>query len=538
MKKTREYKRNKWVSKKVFALLAIFAITFIAFSSILNNDFTNWDDDVFFTENPFVRSLDFKHIFTNTIFFVYVPLTILSFAIEYHFFGCDSFICHLDNLFLHLAVTGLVFLFTSRLGLTIRVAAFSALLFGIHPMHVESVAWVSERKDVLYAFFYMLALCSYLQYLEDKKVRGYVLTIVFGVLSILAKPMALSLPLILFVCDWVKGRKFKRTVLLEKIPYFLYVVPIAWITYSLNARIPGESFLEGILIWIWTSTFYMWKFLFPIILIPLYSLPNPVSVSNFHYIFAICILFLLLICFVRYRRNRWLIFVGLFYFVSIFFLLRYDSHDRVIVADRFMYLPSLGICILGGILWEKIMICTNKRGIVMRRFVSFCFIVFFFALCIKTYLQGKVWKNSLTLWSYVLHHAADNTEKVNAVAYKARGGAYYKKRQYDLAMADLNKALEITPDNSSYKAEVYCDRGIVYLKQGKNDLAFTDFSKAIDINPWFVEAYNNRGIAHMEMGLLNLALADLNKALEIDPHYIAAYNNRSYVYAVLSNSEQ
>ena len=556
---------DKQPERKLFILLAILAITFVSFSSILNNGFLNWDDNFHLVGNRSVRFFDIKHMFTSTVNENYIPLTILSFAIEHHFFGLNPFIYRLDNLLLHLVVTGLVFLFALQVGLTVRGATFAALLFGIHPMHVESVAWVTERKDVLYAAFYMGALCSYWRYLEDKRIKSYLLTIVLGMLSILAKPMALSLPLILFVCDWLKGRKFNLKVFYEKVPYFLYIIPIAWITFSLNKRIPGDNLIEGALIWVWTATFYIKKFFSLFIFIPWYSLPKPVSISNFHYASSLIILFFLLICLARYRKNRWLIFASLFYFVSIFLLLRCDISDPHIVADRFMYLPSVGICVLLGVLWERILECANKRGVVLKGLVHFCIIVLFSLMCVKTYFQTKLWKDDVTLWSYAMQYYAKKSESCSlayigrgitynkqgkydlamanfnkailtdpnyALAYNGRGNVYHNQGKYNLAMADYNKALEIFPDNDDDKIYIYRNRGLIYLDQGQYDLALVDYNRALFISPNFVEGYNDRGRIYKRQGNYDLALADFSKALDINPNFADAYNNRGIVWGL------
>ena len=550
---------DKQPDKKLFILLAILAITFVSFSPTLNNDFINFDDNSHLTENPSIRSLNIKHIFTSTVSKIYIPLTILSFSLEYHFFGLNPFIYHLDNLLLHLIVTGLVFLFTLQVGLTVRGATFAALLFGIHPMHVESVAWVTERKDVLYAAFYMGALCSYWRYLEDKRIKSYLLTIVLGMLSILAKPMALSLPLILFVCDWLKGRKFNLKVFYEKVPYFLYIIPIAWITFSLNKRIPGDNLIEGALIWVWTATFYIKKFFSLFIFIPWYSLPKPVSISNFHYASSLIILFFLLICLARYRKNRWLIFASLFYFVSIFLLLRCDISDPQIVADRFMYLPSLGICIFLGMSWNRIFEIANKRSVASKRLVHFCIIVLFLGMASKTYYQTKIWGKDSNFWGYITKYSfesmvflrggayykqdkydlamADYNKSLAidpnyALAYNARGSIYYKRGKYDLAMADYNKALEIHPRQYIDEADIYRNRGLIYLDQGRYDLALSDYNRALFINPNFAKGYNDRSMIYKRQGDYDLALVDLNKAIEIDSDLAEAYNGRGLVYVM------
>ena len=254
------------LQNKYLILSLVLAATCIAFSSSLFSGFTNWDDELLVVNNPEIRSLDFNHIktiFTSTASMGYIPLTIFSFAIEYQFFGLNPFVFHFDNLILHLVVTALIFFFGLRLGLHVWAAGLAALLFGTHPMHVESVAWISERKDVLYATFYLLALHSHWSYLESQKRNSYALTILYGFLSMLAKPMALSLPMILLICDGMKGRRFTLKVFLEKIPHCLYIIPLVLITYRIHAQPVQSSLGEGLLTWIWCSVFYIWKFFFP-----------------------------------------------------------------------------------------------------------------------------------------------------------------------------------------------------------------------------------------------------------------------------------
>jgi len=257
-------------------LTVILTVVFFSYVPTLDNDFVLWDDDMHLLENISVRVLDFEHvgdIFKSTVNKIYIPLTTLSFAIEYHFFEYDPFVYHLDNLLLHLGVVAFIFWLGLRLGLPIAGSGIAALLFGIHPMHVESVAWVTERKDALYSFFYMAALLSYCRYLDftkstpsfqiRKSYRLLVLSAVFGILSILAKPMALSLPLILLLFDWFHRRKITGAAIFEKVPVTVAIAGITWISYVGHARIPGKNIVEGLLIWPWTFVFYLRQFLFP-----------------------------------------------------------------------------------------------------------------------------------------------------------------------------------------------------------------------------------------------------------------------------------
>ena len=171
------------------AVCFVVFIVFLVYRPALNNGFVNWDDDVHLLENPFVQGLDPQHlrdIFTTTVNKIYLPLTSLSFAVEYHVVGDRPFLYHFTNVALHAAVTAMAVFFCLRLGLSLAGSVVAALLFGLHPMHVESVAWVTERKDVLYSFFYLGALLCYCGYLKNPKGGFLFLTFVLGFLSVLA----------------------------------------------------------------------------------------------------------------------------------------------------------------------------------------------------------------------------------------------------------------------------------------------------------------------------------------------------------------
>jgi len=553
-------------STRGLLLFVILLITFIAFFPSLQSGFTNWDDEGHFLLNPHVVHFDIEHIlqnFQSTVNLTYIPLTTLSFAIEYHFFGLNPFVFHLDNLLLHLAVVFLVFYFALRMGLDLEAAVLSALLFGIHPMRVESVAWITERKDVLYAFFYMLSLNSYCRFIDERKKIFYGLSILYGFLSILAKPMALSLPLILWLCDWFKGREFTRKILWEKIPYFLFIIPIAWMTYSLNARLPEASMGSGFLTWIWTFTEYISKFLFPFNISPLYTLPKPVAISNPFYITALLLLASIFIFVVVFRNIRLLKFAFLYYFFSIFFLLRFDDlKDINIVADRFMYLPSLGFCLLIGFFIKEVSRQARAKGRLVLRSLFYMLIIFYSLLLSKTFLQNYVWEDSFSLWSNIIRHnpqtafAYYNKAKVYEFirdfdsaledynksieinpgfveSYHDRGNIYQMKGQYDLALADFNKAVELNPCLST----TYTNRGNLYYAWEKEDLAIQDYTHALTLQPKDIFTLSNRGVVYQSQGEYDLALADFNRMLEMAPQSAAAYVNRGNLYSELEQND-
>ncbi|MEA3225011.1 MAG: hypothetical protein U9Q07_03610, partial [Planctomycetota bacterium] len=380
----------------VFGLVLILALTFLAYLPTLSNDFIYLDDDSHLLNNPDLRVLDWAHIkriFTTTINTTYIPLSLLSFAFEYHFFQYDPFIYHLNNLLLHLGVTALVYVFALQVGLPLFAASAATALFGLHPIHVESVCWITERKDVLYAFFYMGALCLYWQYLSAsmKKTVYYAAAVMCGILSMLAKPMALTLPLVMLLCDWLKGRKWGVEMIVDKIPHTLYVVPLTWLTLSANTGMVKPSLeLSGIITWVWTFVFYIYKFLLPVSLIPRYMPPEPVTLANPVYATSVALFVVLIVAFIRWRKHRWLVFAAAYYFFSIFILLRANTVvDTDVVADRFMYLPCLGICFLFGYGVDKWMAAAKAKGGPWRGVIIVGLIVLAGWLSVKTFHQTK-----------------------------------------------------------------------------------------------------------------------------------------------------
>ena len=204
----------------LWCLFAIIGITLVVFFPALFNGFVlNWDDAGYIIEYKPIQSLtwqNIKIIFTSYHQGNYHPLTILSYAFEQAIVGTKPFLYHLDNIILHLLNVALVFIFTRKLTNKLEIACITALLFGIHPLRVESVAWVSERKDVLYTFFFMLAGIKYIDYFQkaESKIKNLILSILFIILSLLSKPAAVCLPGVVILIDWFCGRKFTTKLIL------------------------------------------------------------------------------------------------------------------------------------------------------------------------------------------------------------------------------------------------------------------------------------------------------------------------------------
>jgi len=494
------------------SLFSIFLIIIVplVFSPCLGAQFLHWDDYEHFIFNPCVYTLSWNNIcdlFGQTINQTYVPLTTLSFNLEYHSFGTSPFVAHLINVFLHLAVVLVIFDFAQKMGFSTMESFVASLLFAVHPIHVESVAWVTERKDVLGILFYVLCLKQYWLYLQNHARRNYALSVIFGFLSILSKPMAVSIPWILLLLDWYYQRPWNKSWWLDKLPFALLIFPLAAVTFfklSPHPDLRDNSFLIGL----WSFSWYLEKFFFPINLFPVYDPPVPVTLSNFMYMTSFIILLAFCSLLFLWRKNRLFVFACAFWVGTIFFFWRFDFHDSNIVADRFMYLPSLGFCLLVGKYLTKFKVIGLLTVIVLGYL---------------TFNQCSIWHDDLTLWSRTLSYDPKNTiakEKLDQAMYD------FKNKNSDYL---LIKKFALTIDKNSLDADSYYERGEVLLDNGNMLAAFSDFNKAIKINPSMFKAYDMRGQLYFIRQEYRNALDDFNKAIVLKPDNVSAYVDKARI---------
>ncbi|MCK5012700.1 MAG: tetratricopeptide repeat protein [Candidatus Omnitrophica bacterium] len=521
-------------------LIGILLFTFLVFSPVMGLDFLKYDDVVHVTGNSLVCSLSFENItriFKQTVNRIYIPLTTLSFAFEYKIFKYDSLVYHLNNLILHLIVTGLVFRLSRRLGLSLLATSIATLLFSIHPMRVESVAWVTERKDVLYTAFFLGAVHSYLTFIDSKKKRHLFYSYLLGVLSMLAKPMALSLPFILLVTHWYKVRQFRINMIVDKLAHFIYIIPITLITWlKIEQKLP-INLVSTILLKMWTCLFYIRKFIFPAELIPIYNVPEPISFANGEFIMSAAAFMLYLGIVVRYFRVRLFMFANLFYIVSIFFLLRNNCEvgwHMHIVADRYMYVPSIGFCIFSGYLIEALYFQVRQRVGKILLVAGVLSGIFFLAFA--TSKQIIIWENDHVLWAY-----AEKKNPENHFVKHVKGVLRFEEGRYDKAIEYFTESINLNP----VWIRSYYYRGLSYEKMGLRAKAIDGFTQAIERNQAAPEKYRfeesnsyfKRGILRAKKNAWRKALDDFTKTIELDPDNAKAYNNRGLVYYHLSNDQ-
>jgi protein O-mannosyl-transferase len=521
-------------------LLVLSITVLVAFSSAFTNGITNWDDDVYITKNALIRSLDLEKIFTSYVSSNYHPLTILSYAIEYHLLGIDDTGFHVTNILIHVANTLLVFLFIQNLSGNKTIALVTALLFGIHPMHVESVAWISERKDVLYAFFFLLSLIYYLKYIHNKgnKIKLYLWTILFFLLSLLSKGMAVSLPLVMVLVDYYRSRKIDRNLILEKIPFFLLSLVFGLLAISAQRSTQamelraGYPIFDRILFVCYGAMMYIVKLIAPLNLSSFYPYPQKIN-GNYPLLVYLSPVFVLLsfaAVVVLFRKNNKMAIWGIIYFVAtIILVLQFVPVGDALFADRYSYVPYIGIFFIIGHYANEFM---NNRFSLLYKYRQALIVASFvigLVLLVFSYNRCKVWESSLTLWTDVIEKYPDAD-----IAYLNRGIISAPAGNIKEAYADFAKAIELNPACT----EAYNDLGL--LKQNMNDPngSIEQFNAAIKSDRNYTEAYSNRALSYVSLKKYDEALKDFTKALELKPDYANVYCNRGNAYIDIGQVEK
>lgn len=522
---------RKDIFKQEWLLVAfILLITFLVFSPVLKYDFVNWDDDVNVTINPNVRELNaasVKEIFSHTVIGGYTPLTTLSFAVENRFFGMKPGVFHLNNLLLHLLCTMLVFVFMRKMETNLFVSFVVTFLFGIHPMRVESVAWITERKDVLYSFFFLLSLISYLVFYKSKRLVFYFLALSAFIFALLSKIQAVSLPLILLLIDYFFEKKFQFKQVWNKIPFFILslVTGLAGI-YFLGYEGTLETgtvlpFIQRIFIGTYSFCVYLIKSVLPYQLSAIY--PNPAKISVLYYASALLVILLAFLIYKSGKHRKDLIFGSLFFFFNVIFILQVVGAGQTFIADRFTYIAYIGLFFLIARALNFLYISKWKT------YVIFLGMIYLVVLGIVTWNRTQVWKNSETLFSDVIRKYPKF-----AIAYNNLGFYYRDQNQNEKAIAAYGKSIEINPEG--YIS--YNNRGEAYFDRGEIDKALEDMNMAIKLKPDYIKALSNRGAALGSKKEFVLALKDLDKAIALDTKNLKAYSNRSLVYYSLGNFEK
>jgi Tfp pilus assembly protein PilF len=488
------------------------------------------------------------------------PLTWLTFGLDHAVWGTRPIGYHLTNIVLHAANTFLVAVLAARLqeqanglskGLSgkrhsIAAVCLTAALFGAHPLRVESVAWISERKDVLCAFFYLLSLLSYVAHTDGSDQgrgsryspsRSFVFSFLFFCLALASKPMAVTLPVVLLLLDWYPlGRTASRSdaaaCVREKIPFFALSVIVSLITVFTQKAAGYMTYMNYLslstraLVAMQSIEAYVVKIILPIDLLPLYPYPDRVSIASSEFFLpVIFFISVSIVCLLYVRTSKIAFAACAFFIVALIPTLGIVQVGAQPMADRYSYLPSIGPCLLIGVaagrLWDSR--ATSLRGArIIRGTLALAAIGYILVLSYQTTRQIAVWKDSITLWSAVI----DREPRLLPIAYSNRGIAYKDRGAIAQALADFNTAIALDPKS----AFPYVKRGIIYGEQGFYARSINDFTLALAADPWSADAYIGRGLSRERLELLDDALSDYNAAVALRPGSGDAHFNRGVVY--------
>jgi protein O-mannosyl-transferase len=566
--------------------LGLVAVTWAVFGQTLAHEFVNFDDHVYVYENPLVvRGLSTEGIidaFTHTHARNWHPLTTVSHVLDCQLYGLNAGGHHLTNVILHTISVLLLFLVFKQMTGGLWQSAFVAALFAIHPLHVESVAWIAERKDVLSAVFFMLTLAAYARYARAPSPARYLLVALLFAFGLMSKPMLVTLPFVLLLLDyWPLGRlggqksevgSRLRRLITEKVP--LFALSVLSCIATLFAQRQGSSAIDQLpFLWRLNNTFvsyftYIWQMLWPARLAVFYPHPNnrlPLVEVTVAIAFLVGVS-LLVICLRRtkpYLVTGWFWYLGML--IPVIGLVQVGEQAH---ADRYTYLPHIGLYIMiawmvGDLLSEP----TPRAG---RALVGVVAAIAIMSLGVRALGQASYWKNSETLWNHTLAVTGENDVAHNNLGFlflrsgeldkaisqfqaalniRSRntethyslgaaliqsnlGNALARKQLWDEAIDHLQEAVRLRPDY----VDAYFNLGSVLFQQGRIDQAIAQWQKALAIRPRDAEAHRNVARALRKQGNVKEAISEYEQALNIVPEDSLALNNLAWILATSSDA--
>jgi tetratricopeptide (TPR) repeat protein len=518
---------------RAFALAAsLFLLTVCVFLPTLKNDFVNFDDPIYVVENIHVNHgltwAGLKWALYGTDGGLWLPLTWLSHMVDCQIYGIKPWGHHLTSVLIHGINTTLVFLWLRRMTGAMWKSFVVAAFWGLHPLRVESVAWLAERKDVLSALFWLLTLLVYTEYARNSetnlpaKRKFYALTLVFFMLGLMAKPMLVTLPFILLLLDyWPLNRLNKKEKILwlffEKFPLVILsgIFSIATFVIQKNEKFVATfsqlSFSERIENAIVAYVRYIGKTFWPENLCVYYPYSDHWQAGIVFS--AVVLLMFISSVFIWQRRQHPYLLIGWLWFIGTLIpVIGLVQVGKQAIADRYTYIPQIGLlfCIVWGVSALTAKWKWQRHGLSLMSIMAI-------AICVElTCRQIDFWKNSETLF----RHAIAVTEK-NALAYNNLGGALLANGQIDEAIENFQKALQVNPNYT----EAHYNLGDAFLRRGQIDEAIQQFQKALQIDPKHAKSHADLGIALYQLGRIEEAIEQYRAALEIDPDNTKTHND-------------
>jgi tetratricopeptide (TPR) repeat protein len=568
--------------------LGLVAATWAVFGQTLAHDFVNFDDHVYVYDNPLVtRGLSTEGIigaFTHTHARNWHPLTTISHMLDCQLYGLNAGGHHLTNVILHTISVLLLFLVLKQMTGAVWQSAFVAGLFAVHPLHVESVAWIAERKDVLSAVFFMLTLAAYARYARAPSAPRYLLVALFFAFGLMSKPMLVTLPFVLLLLDyWPFGRigdqksevgSRLRRLITEKI--LLFALSALSCIATLLAQRQGPNAIDQLpFLWRLNNSFvsyvtYIWQMLWPARLAVFYPHPNDrLPLMEVSAAIAFLVGISLLVTYLRrtkpYLVTGWFWYLGML--VPVIGLVQVGEQAH---ADRYTYLPQIGLYIM--IAWTVGDLLLESTPRVRGALVGVAAALAILSLGVRAFCQASYWKNSETLWNHTLTVTGENDVAHNNLGFLfLRGGeldkaisefqaalnirsrttethyslgaaliqnnlgnALARKQLWDEAIDHLQKAVRLRPDY----ADAYFNLGSVLFQQGRIDQAIAQWQKALAIRPTDAEAHRSVASALRKQGNVKEAIVEYEQALNVVPKDSVSLNNLAWILATSSDASK
>jgi len=522
--------------RKILIIYFVLSIATLAvFWQVNHYGFVYFDDGVYVTHNNYLQSgislEGIRWAFSTTYAEFWHPLTWLSLMLDYQLYGLNAGGYHLTNLILHIMSALLLFWLFHRMTGAIWKSAFVAALFALHPLRVESVAWVAERKDVLSAFFWMLTLCLYVYYTERPVIGRYLLVVFSFACGLMSKSMVVTLPVVMILLDYWPLKRFqsqKGNLILwqlrEKIPLFVLSAAFSIITFyaqytskisPLNFKYPLGARLANAPV---SFVTYLEKTFWPHDMALNY--PFPVHIPVWQVLGASLLIVILSAAVIAMAKRLPHLVVGWLWYATTILPVIGIIPISDPMADRYIYIPSIGIVVM--LTWGIPLLFLREN---MRRNILFpaamAVLVF---LSILTWKQCGYWKDDATLFNHAFQVTKDNT--LLMMMHNNLASSLDKEGKITEALDHYNEVIRLKPDF----ANAYNQRGSLYVRLGQHQLAINDYNEAIRLKPDYANAYNNRGSAYSRLGQYELATKDYNEAIRIKPDYTLVYKNRGLSY--------
>lgn len=517
----------------LFCLL-LTGLLLLVYGQVIHSNFANIDDQLYVTQSARIQNgISLSGIawaFTSSQAANWHPLTSLSLMLDHDFYGLNAGGYHFTNLLFHILNTLLLFILLNKMTGAVYRSLFVAALFALHPLHVESVAWISERKDVLSTFFWLLTMWAYVSYAMHPGIKRYIPVVIFFALGLMSKPMVVTLPFVLLLLDyWPLNRSIPtKNLVIEKIPLLILTVASSVITYFVQKQAGAVAALEHfpldmrIYNAIISYARYIEKTILPLNLSIYY--PHPGMWPLWQVILAgSMIVFLSIFIWKKSDRYPYLPVGWLWYLGTLVPVIGLVQVGSQAMADRYTYIPLIGLFII--LVWGVSDLMKNWRY--KKAVLGFVSILIIIILSILSWQRCQLWGDQVALWT----DALDNYKI--PFAYNCRGAGYAEKGNYRQAIEDYNAALAMKPD-----AEFYSNRANAYAAIKQHEKAFNDYHDALKLKPDFADGFYNRGLLYIERGQYDMAVLDLTSAIKYDPSMADAFLSRGIAYGSLKQYDK